>query len=79
MRPFLVIPALGAFISSIALASNVVDLTATNFDEFVGSGKPALVTFLPAFVTDVRLNSLLLGEPCLVLIRSLTCVRCGHW
>ncbi|BFZ59479.1 hypothetical protein YB2330_000489 [Saitoella coloradoensis] len=31
--------------ASAALASNVVDLTPSNFDEIVGSGKPALVEF----------------------------------
>lgn len=43
MRSFVFIAAFAAIFSSVAVASNVVDLTLANFDEFVGSGKPALV------------------------------------
>jgi hypothetical protein len=44
MRSLVLLSALAAFLTSAAVASNVIDLTPANFDEFVDSGKPALVT-----------------------------------
>jgi hypothetical protein len=42
-------------------ASNVIDLTPANFDDIVGSGKPALVQLVVTNLTS-RLNSLLHGK-----------------
>jgi hypothetical protein len=45
-------------------ASNVIELTPSNFDDVVGSGKPALVRTLHSeyWLTTRRLNSLLPGN-----------------
>jgi len=45
MRSLVLVSALAALLTSAAVASNVIDLTPANFDEFVDSGKPALVEF----------------------------------
>lgn len=47
MRCLVLLSALAAFLASVAVASNVIDLTPANFDEFVDSGKPALVACRP--------------------------------
>jgi protein disulfide-isomerase A6 len=35
----------------VAAASNVVDLDSSNFDSFIGQGKPALVEFFAPWVS----------------------------
>ena len=47
---------------NLVAASNVIDLTPANFDEIVGSGKPALVCpLLESLMLISRLSSSLLG------------------
>jgi len=62
---------------NLVAASNVIDLTPANFDEIVGSGKPALVRFIQKYLKLMsRLNFSLLG---IWLPAQLLMVRCGHW
>jgi hypothetical protein len=66
---------------NLVAASNVIDLTPANFDEIVGSGKPALVcSIVEPRMLIYRLSSSLLGiSSCSAFSAQLLIVRCGHW
>ena len=50
MHTFSIVSCILSVFNGLVTASNVIDLTPANFDEIVGSGKPALVLSLKEIV-----------------------------
>ena len=67
MYTFSLVACILSVFNGLVTASNVIDLTPANFDEIVGSGKPALVLFSEEDCLMCRSNSSLPGTLSAVL------------
>jgi hypothetical protein len=65
-------------VATAALASNVIDLTPANFDDIVGSGKPALVEFFaPWYVSRPHRKSVQHASLYFYANSNISCVGMG--